>query len=234
MQSTSILKMDLRITLVSYKTFLVSCLLNHVYIKCCSGTIGAIDGTHINLKVPSAQHDSYIDRYMQHSINLLGICTSEKIFTYIFIGFPGAAHDSRVFSNSSLYKEVDTYGSSNLFPNDCHLIGDSAFPLKHWIMTPYKGTNLNRMKKYHNYMLSKDRVAIENVFGLVKGRWRRLFFINVYSIAKAIEIATAACILHNFCYLNKDDWEQLPFLKQKTKITMKTLREVGRRSEITL
>lgn len=59
--------------------------------------MGAVDGTHVTIKiVPKEQHDSYIDRFLQHSINLMAICTSEKIFTYVFIGYPGSAHDSRV------------------------------------------------------------------------------------------------------------------------------------------
>ncbi|KAJ8928962.1 hypothetical protein NQ314_018399 [Rhamnusium bicolor] len=69
------------------------------------GTVGAVDGTHINLKItPKEQQDSYIDRFMKHSINLMAICTADKIFT------------------------------------------------------------------------------------------------------KSVEIATAACILHNFCYINRDEW----------------------------
>lgn len=40
----------------------------------------------------------------------------------------------------------------------------------------------------------------------MKGRWRRLTFINTYSVSKAIEIANAAFILHNFCYVYGDEW----------------------------
>ncbi|KAJ3655943.1 hypothetical protein Zmor_015050 [Zophobas morio] len=77
------------------------------------GVIGAIDGSHINLKVPTTQHDSYIDRYVQHSINLMAICTSQHILTYIFIGFPGSAHDSRVFSNSQFFQNIEARNSGH-------------------------------------------------------------------------------------------------------------------------
>jgi hypothetical protein len=62
----------------------------------------------------------------------------------------------------------------------------------------------------HNTCLSADRVSVENIFALIKGRFRRLIFINTYSISKAIEIATTACVLHNFCYFNGNEWEH-PF-----------------------
>jgi hypothetical protein len=60
------------------------------------GAIGALDGTHCKILVPLNQHDSYVDRYLSHSINIMAICTAKKILTYAFIGFPGSAHDSRV------------------------------------------------------------------------------------------------------------------------------------------
>lgn len=60
------------------------------------GTIGAVDGCHINVKVPTAQNTSYINRHQSYSINLMAISTSSKIFSYVFIGYPGSAHDSRV------------------------------------------------------------------------------------------------------------------------------------------
>lgn len=95
------------------------------------------------------------------------------------------------------------------FPSpDDHIIGDSAFPLSTWLMTPYKrSNNLGEMELHHNKKLSADRVCIENTFGLIKGRWRRLFYIDVFNVAKAVEIITAACILHNFCYRYKDGWD---------------------------
>jgi hypothetical protein len=78
-------------------------------------------------------------------------------------------------------------------------------------VTPYKRNGvLNRIKMIHNTCLSADRVSVENIFALIKGRFRRLIFINTYSISKAIEIATTACVLHNFCYFNGNEWEH-PF-----------------------
>lgn len=91
--------------------------------------------------------------------------------------------------------------------SEYHLVGDSAFGLRSWLMTPYKeNDNLTRLEKHHNYCLSSARVVIEHAFGLLKGRWRRLIYINTYNICKTIEIAIAALVLHNFCILNADLW----------------------------
>ncbi|KAK4886383.1 hypothetical protein RN001_002654 [Aquatica leii] len=172
------------------------------------GVVGAIDRTKINIKVPKTQHDSYVDRYHNHSITVIAVCTAHNIVTYLFTGFPGSAHDSRVFSYSLMARHIEEHGPAKYFPNrDDHLLGDSAFPLKEWMMTPYRDNpNITRDQRRHNYLLSADRVAIEHTFGLVKGRWRRLFFINTYSVSKAVEIANAAFILHNLCYMHGDEW----------------------------
>lgn len=58
--------------------------------------VGALDGTHIFIKVEKNQQDSYTDRYRRHSINIMAICEASGLFTYVFVGFPGSAHDSRV------------------------------------------------------------------------------------------------------------------------------------------
>jgi hypothetical protein len=60
------------------------------------GSLGALDGAHGNIKISKEQHDSYVDRYLSHSINIMTICTAKINVTYTFVGFPGSAHNSRV------------------------------------------------------------------------------------------------------------------------------------------
>uniref|UniRef100_A0A8D8Z7N7 Nuclease HARBI1 n=1 Tax=Cacopsylla melanoneura TaxID=428564 RepID=A0A8D8Z7N7_9HEMI len=45
------------------------------------GVIGAIDGSHIPIKVTNDIADSYKNRKMQHSIILQAVCTSRRLFT---------------------------------------------------------------------------------------------------------------------------------------------------------
>lgn len=79
------------------------------------GVIGALDGTHVFIKVENQQQDSYIDRYRRHSINIMAICDSNRLFTYAFVGFPGSAHDSRVFQNSQFFTYIERHGPNSLF-----------------------------------------------------------------------------------------------------------------------
>ncbi|KAI4464145.1 hypothetical protein MML48_4g00017245 [Holotrichia oblita] len=64
--------------------------------------IGAIDGCHVTCKIPYEQHDSYQDRKFNHSITIQAACTTERIFTHISVGYPGAIHDARVSTNLKL------------------------------------------------------------------------------------------------------------------------------------
>jgi hypothetical protein len=66
---------------------------------------------------------------------------------------------------------------------------------------------LTDVQRRHNYIHSRTRMAVEMAFGILKSRWRILRYVNVNSIIKAIRIITASCVLHNFCYVNLDFWE---------------------------
>lgn len=99
---------------------------------------------HIKIKVPLEQNDSYVDKYMSYSINLMAISNANKLFTYVFIGYPGSAHDAmelnnilkslviqylyfQVFSNSLFVRDIEENGKQKYFPlQEYHIIGDSG------------------------------------------------------------------------------------------------------------
>ncbi|XP_077535431.1 uncharacterized protein LOC144147223 [Haemaphysalis longicornis] len=44
---------------------------------------------------------------------------------------------------------------------------------------------------------SRQRVAIERAYGLLKARFQRLLYVDVASIGFTVDIVLAACVLHN-------------------------------------
>jgi len=54
-------------------------------------------------------------------------------------------------------------------------------------------------------VLSSTHVVIEQTFGLLKGRFRWLKYLDMLDIKLAAEVVAAACILHNLCINNNDE-----------------------------
>ena len=77
------------------------------------------------------------------------------------------------------------YSASNrhddFIPKNSHLLGDAAYPLKTWIMTPYKdnGHLTEQQKTYNFYLHSLARMVIERAFALLKGRFRRVKYVDI-------------------------------------------------------
>ena len=121
----------------------------------------------------------------------------KKKFTFIDAGYPGSAHDIRVFKNTELYNRLTNDPDSVLKSNNNHLIGDSGFQLAPYMLVPYKDYgNLNRIQRKYNRKLSQTRYVIENTFCLLKQRFRRLKCLDV-KVKRMPDIIIACCVVHN-------------------------------------
>ncbi|XP_065584662.1 putative nuclease HARBI1 [Artemia franciscana] len=105
------------------------------------GIIGAIDGCHIKIKAPESDQISYLNRRMFHSIIIIAVCLPNKLFSYVSVGFPGSAHDSRVLCNSSLWFGVETSKNAYFTNSNYQVIGDSTFPCLSWLIPVLKDSS---------------------------------------------------------------------------------------------
>ncbi|XP_050518298.1 putative nuclease HARBI1 [Diabrotica virgifera virgifera] len=170
-----------------------------------SGVVGAIDGCHIPIKQPANNGHDYYNRKQFHSIILQGVCDHQMLFLDINVGMPGRVHDARVFRNSQLFQRL-TSQDAPLLTNNQHILGDSAYPLLVNLMTPFRDNgHLNVDQNRYNEKLSCIRSIIERAFGLLKNKFRRLKFLEVASPTFASDIVAAACVLHNFIILHKEE-----------------------------
>ncbi|XP_067217072.1 putative nuclease HARBI1 [Linepithema humile] len=172
--------------------------------------IGAIDGTHIRIKAPLEDKQSYVNRKGYHSIHVQAVCTSKLLFTSVLAGNVGSVHDARVFRLSPVRQYITN--PQIYFPNDSHIIGDVAYGVHPHIMVPFKDNgHLTVRQKNFNFCLSSARMAIERTFGLWKGRWRSILdCLPMIILEKIPEYLLATCVLHNICILKGDliDFEQ--------------------------
>ena len=87
-----------------------------------------------------------------------------------------------------------------------HLLGDAVYTLTQWFLTPYKdyGTT-TRAERTCNYGHSATGMPIERAFAILKGRWRKLKYVNIAEVVDIPNIIRAACVLHNICLISDND-----------------------------
>lgn len=112
------------------------------------------------------------------------------------VGTNGRANDAGIFKDSKLYKSLEK-NSLNLPPEHV-ILGDSAFPLKTYLMKPYAFRNTSKKKTVFNYRLSRARRIVENAFGILVWRFRVFMAPIELKVRTVDHVVLAACSLHNW------------------------------------
>ncbi|KAM4809783.1 putative nuclease HARBI1 [Rhinophrynus dorsalis] len=154
--------------------------------------MGAIDCTHVALSPPT--EDIYRNSKNFHSLNVQMVCASDMRILNLVAGYPGSTHDSYILKHSSLHSILT---SGNL--PEGWLLGDDAYPLTEYLLTPIKDPT-NKAEKQYNTAHILAHSVIERTFGSLKSRFRcldRSGGVLQYSPEKGAQIILACCILHN-------------------------------------
>ena len=176
---------------------------------------GAIDGSHIKIRAPRESAVDYFSRYQEYDVVVQAEVNGKKLFIDVAAGFPGSLHDARVLQNSSIYHKAENgailsagpmhlIGTEEIQP---YLVGDSAYPLSPWLQKPYPEGTRDPVEIRCNKELSSARVVVEGANGILKSRWRILDVIEERDIAFVSKIIIACAVLHSFCILAGDEWE---------------------------
>ncbi|CAL1687638.1 unnamed protein product [Lasius platythorax] len=171
------------------------------------GIVGAIDGTYIPIKAPSANPDVYINRKCFHAITLQVICDNKMSILDCFAGYPSKVSDIRIFRNSPIYEEFMNH-PNNYFDEKQFIIGDKAYPVLQWCIPPYiERRNVTTRQKHFNTCHAKSRQIVERCFALLFGRFRRLKYLDMNRTDFIAPTIIAACVLHNICLNNQENQE---------------------------
>ena len=109
------------------------------------GIVGAIDGTHIQIIAPHEYENEFVNRHHYHSINTQVVFDSNSRIIDIVAKWPGSTHDSRILNESALKVIFE----QNHLPVHTHLLGDSGYPSKRWLLTPFLRPNQGSQTNYN-------------------------------------------------------------------------------------
>ncbi|CAN8023446.1 unnamed protein product, partial [Ixodes persulcatus] len=105
------------------------------------------------------------------------ICDRHKRFLDVTSGHPSKVHDARY-----------------------HILGDAAYPLREYMLTPFRDYGrLTTKQRNFNLKFSGTRVLIENCFADLKKRFRQLKLLEFITVDHSARFIIACCTLHNLC-----------------------------------
>lgn len=158
------------------------------------GVLGVIDCTHVELRAPIKNAAMFVNKTGSHSINIQIICDASGKITNVFANYPASVLDSTILDNSA----VRTVFQKDK-PVEGWLLGDTAYPLRTWLLTPYDNPK-TKAKLAYNKKHSETFHVIERVVVLLKTRFtclnKRIGTLQ-YSPQKVGAFFVASCVLHN-------------------------------------
>jgi hypothetical protein len=164
------------------------------------GVIGVVDGTHIKLKVKKELHERFRNRKNEITLNCQVVFDYTMKFVHMNARWPGSTHDSRIFKHSEPYYILES--DSNY---KGHLLGDSAYPCKKYILTPLANpVSLAKM------MYQKKHIKTRNLVERSIGAWKRRFYcLNELrsKFSTSLIVIVAVAVLWNFLIDEKDGME---------------------------
>jgi len=169
------------------------------------------DGTLFPLICEPESDDApdYHGRKFQYSLTAMIVNDDKKRIRYYLAGFPGSAHDNRVYRNTDLGKTPNEY-----FGNHFFLLADSAITNSSTVVASFKcpqGHTLTPEQERFNSLLGSCRVTSEHTIGILKGRFQFLRGIPMKvtnkkkSIRRILRVIDCCVILHNFLMDKHDE-----------------------------
>ncbi len=167
-----------------------------------AGCIGAIDGWLVKIIQPSYKDGvkypgTFFSRKGFYALNVVAIVDRDKRVLYRVIQARGAEHDSTAFKNTKLYAWLEKNWEW-LKLKKYYFIGDSAYSLKSFLLTPYDNVCHGTAEDNYNFFHSASRICVECTFGEIDLRWGILWRPLKFSLAHNIKVVDACMRLHNF------------------------------------
>jgi hypothetical protein len=178
---------------------------DHRFPRC----VGFVDGTLFPVYAkPSLNGEAYYTRKGFYGMAGMVVCDDLKRIIHINLGWPGSAHDARVWSNSPMALNAGKYFS----PGE-YLLADSGYPTGGNLLSSFRkmrNTAMSPERTAFNTRIAQCRYVNEHAIGLLKGRFQslrgmRCDIANVGAAATMVYMARCAAVLHNLLLDEGDD-----------------------------
>ena len=164
---------------------------------------GSIDGSVIKIKSPFVVNfiprEFWSKRKLAYSLNLMVICDHKKRLVFADSRRPGSTCDTGAIARSRFLTNLFVQRDPDLFPQPCMILADGGYHKRACFAAPDLPAH-NRLETTFNTSISRARCVVENAFGLLKVKWRRL---HQHTIAENTNIiprlVLCACVLHKIC-----------------------------------
>ena len=157
------------------------------------GITGCVDGTFVMIQsVGGPMAEVFRSRKRFFAINVQIVCNLNLEILDMVAGYPGSAHDARVWSNSQLCWDLQDGDAKGM------LLGDSAYPLRSFLMIPFTNPNTDARKRYNKQHV-KGRNCVERTIGVMKRLFPCLKLGITLKLDKIPNVITACGVLHNLC-----------------------------------
>lgn len=169
------------------------------YFKNC---LGALDGTHMKVTVPTNLKGRYRSRKADITTNVLAVCAPDMQFIYVLPGWEGSAHDGRVL------RDAISRPNGLCVPQGCYYLADAGYTNANGFLAPYRGQRYHlggwtaqnppcSAEEYFNMCHARARNIIERSFARLKGRWVILRSASYFPVKMQCRIIMACALLHN-------------------------------------
>jgi hypothetical protein len=164
------------------------------------GVLGAVDGLLVHIRLPDNTRNArpWLCYKSYYALNMQGVAGPDGEFLYVNVGHAGSTGDGCAIRQSQFW--VNCMDDLYKYSDGYHFLGDAAYSLMPWLMTPFEGLfTLGGMQDVFNLHLSKGRQVIERAFGMMMKRWRILTTTLEYSVVRCNSIIKCCAMLHNMC-----------------------------------
>lgn len=169
--------------------------------------MGCIGKTFISARTPKHEVKPKSSNNKQDgiSITLQAICDSKLRFLDVYTSVPSKNPDT----NTGDFSYFIPQALPLLCSTDYHILGDSTYPLREYLMTPYPDNgHLTDAEKHYNLLIDRTYHVIKTAFAVLKNRFRQLKRLVFHKRTTMAQFIVTCCVLHNICIDQQDFYDE--------------------------